>query len=60
MTTLIAAAAVFLAIHLLIAGTRVRDVISGTIGEGPYLGLFSLASLGVHRLARDRPTARPM
>jgi uncharacterized membrane protein len=47
MTLLIAAAAVFLAIHLLIAGTRVRDGITRTIGEGPYLGLFSLASLGV-------------
>jgi uncharacterized membrane protein len=47
MTVLIAAAAVFLAIHLLIAGTRVRDGITRTIGEGPYLGLFSLASLGV-------------
>jgi uncharacterized membrane protein len=46
MTVLIAAAAVFLAIHLLIAGTRVRDGITRTIGEGPYLGLFSLASLG--------------
>jgi uncharacterized membrane protein len=46
MTMLIAAAAVFLAIHLLIAGTKVRDAITGAIGEGPYLGLFSLASLG--------------
>jgi uncharacterized membrane protein len=46
MTMLIAAAALFLAIHLLIAGTRVRDAITGTIGEGVYLGLFSLASLG--------------
>jgi uncharacterized membrane protein len=46
MTMLIAAAAVFLAIHLLIAGTRVRDGITGAIGEGAYLGLFSLASLG--------------
>ncbi len=46
MTMLIAAAAAFLAIHLLIAGTRVRDAITGAIGEGPYLGLFSLASLG--------------
>lgn len=46
MTMLIAAGAVFLAIHLLIAGTRVRDAITGTIGEGAYLGLFSLASLG--------------
>jgi uncharacterized membrane protein len=46
MTVLIAAAAVFLAIHLLIAGTRVRDAITGIIGEGAYLGLFSLVSLG--------------
>jgi len=47
MTMLIAAAAVFLAIHLLIAGTRLRDAIVSAIGEGAYLGLFSLASLGV-------------
>src|SRR5580704_14218612 len=46
MNMLIAAAAVFLAIHLLIAGTRLRDAITGAIGEGAYLGLFSLASLG--------------
>lgn len=45
MAMLIAAAAVFLGIHLLIAGTRVRDGITGAIGEGPYLGLFSLASI---------------
>jgi uncharacterized membrane protein len=43
---LFAAAAVFLGIHLLISGTRVRDAITGSIGEGPYLGLFSLASIG--------------
>jgi uncharacterized membrane protein len=47
MTKLLAAAAVFLAIHFLISGTRVRDGIVGTIGEGAYLALFSLASLGV-------------
>jgi uncharacterized membrane protein len=47
MTMLIAAAATFLGIHLLISGTRVRDGLTGAIGEGPYLGLFSLASLGV-------------
>lgn len=46
MSMLIAAAVVFLAIHLLIAGTPLRDAITGSIGEGPYLGLFSLASLG--------------
>jgi uncharacterized membrane protein len=47
MTMLIAAAAVFIGLHLLIAGTRLRDAIVGSIGEGPYMGLFSLASAGV-------------
>jgi uncharacterized membrane protein len=46
MSLLFAAAAVFLGIHLLISGTRVRDAITGSIGEGTYLGLFSLASVG--------------
>jgi uncharacterized membrane protein len=46
MTMLYAAAAVFLGIHLLISGTRLRDAIVRVIGEGPYMGLFSLASLG--------------
>lgn len=45
MTTLIAAAAFFLLIHLLIAGTRLRAAIVGVIGEGAYLGLFSLVSI---------------
>lgn len=45
MTMLIAAAAVFLSIHLFIAGTRLRDGIVAAIGEAAYLGLFSLASL---------------
>lgn len=46
MTFLIAAALAFLALHLLIAGTRVRDAIVSAIGERAYLGLFSLASVG--------------
>lgn len=46
MTNLIAAVAVFLLLHLLVSGTRLRDAITGTIGEGTYMGLFSLASLG--------------
>lgn len=46
MTMLIAAAVFFLAIHLLISGTSARDVIVGALGERPYQGLFSLASLG--------------
>jgi uncharacterized membrane protein len=45
MTNLVAAAAFFLAIHLLVSGTRVRDALTGRIGQGPYMGLFSLASL---------------
>jgi len=45
-TMLIAAACVFLGIHLLVSGTRLRDAIVGVIGENPYLGLFSLTSLG--------------
>ncbi|HEY4123563.1 MAG TPA: NnrU family protein [Rhizomicrobium sp.] len=45
MDMLFAAAAVFLAIHFLVSGTRVRDAIVSVIGEGPYMGLFSLASL---------------
>jgi uncharacterized membrane protein len=47
MTMLMEAAIAFLAIHLLISGTRLRDAITGAIGERPYLGLFSLASLAV-------------
>ena len=47
MTMLIAASAAFIAIHLLVSGTRLRDAIVRAIGERPYLGLFSLASLGI-------------
>lgn len=45
MTNLIAAAAFFVLIHLLVSGTRLRDAITGRIGQGPYMGLFSLASI---------------
>jgi uncharacterized membrane protein len=44
MTMLIVACAVFILMHLLISGTRVRGALSGAIGEGAYMGLFSLAS----------------
>lgn len=47
MGMLITAAIVFLAIHFLISGTRLRDGITGAIGERPYMGLFSLASIAV-------------
>lgn len=59
MPMLILAAAFFLAIHLLISGTRVRDAFTGRIGEGPYMGLFSLASLaGIVWLGFAYATAR--
>jgi uncharacterized membrane protein len=45
MTSLIAAAAFFVLLHLLVSGTRVRDALTGRIGQGPYMGLFSLASV---------------
>lgn len=46
MTSLIAAAGFFLLIHLAVSGTRIRDTAVRTMGQGPYMGLFSLASLG--------------
>ncbi|HEY8574558.1 NnrU family protein [Phenylobacterium sp.] len=45
MLNLIAAATFFVLIHLLISGTRVRDVLVLRLGAGPYMGLFSLVSL---------------
>jgi uncharacterized membrane protein len=42
---LYAAAATFLAIHIFISGTRLRDAITGAIGEGAYMALFSIASV---------------
>ena len=45
MIGLAAAAAVFLLIHFVVSGTRLRDAIVGVIGQGPYMGLFSLASV---------------
>ncbi len=47
MVMLAAAAIVFLAIHLLVSGTRLRDGIVASIGERVYLGLYALASLVV-------------
>lgn len=47
MTMLIVAALAFLVIHLLVSGTAVRGAVVRTIGEGPYMGLFSLASLAI-------------
>ncbi len=45
MLSLFAAVAVFFAVHIFVSGTRVRDALTGRIGEGPYLGLFSLSSI---------------
>ena len=45
MTNLIVAAVVFLLLHLLVSGTRLRDTLTGLVGEGAYKGLFSLASV---------------
>src|SRR5258708_867266 len=45
MVMLVAAGLAFIAIHLLISGTRFRDTLTGAWGEGPYLGLFSAVSL---------------
>jgi uncharacterized membrane protein len=39
------AAIFFLAIHLLVAGTTLRDAAVRAVGERSYLGMFSLASL---------------
>lgn len=45
MGLLLAAAAAFLGLHLLVAGTGVRGMAVRTLGEGIYMGLFSLASI---------------
>lgn len=45
MPDLIAACAYFLLIHFGVSGTRLRDVLTGKIGEKAYRGLFSLASI---------------
>jgi uncharacterized membrane protein len=45
MIMLVAAMAVFMAIHFLISGTTIRDRIVAVTGEGAYLGLFSLGSI---------------
>src|SRR5690606_18635918 len=47
MTSLIIAAVVFVLLHLLVSGTALRGGIVRVIGEGPYMGLFSLASVAV-------------
>jgi uncharacterized membrane protein len=46
MHSLIAAALFFVLLHLLVSGTRLRDALTGAIGQGAYMSLFSLASVG--------------
>ena len=46
MVMLIAAGAVFLGIHLLVSGTKLRDAIVARVGENRYVGLFALSALG--------------
>jgi len=46
MTHLVAAAALFLGIHLLVSGTKLREAITAKIGEKVYVPLFAMASLG--------------
>lgn len=45
MTVLYLAALTFMALHLLVSGTVLRRILTDLIGERPYLGVFSLASL---------------
>jgi len=45
MTALIAAAVFFVLLHLLVSGTALRGAIVTMIGEAPFMGLFSLASV---------------
>ncbi|TLZ03818.1 MAG: NnrU family protein [Gammaproteobacteria bacterium] len=45
MIALLLACAFFLLIHFGVSGTRLRDALVARFGEGPYRGVFSLASL---------------
>ena len=52
MLALVAASLYFLLIHFVVSGTRWRDVAVQRLGEGPYRGLFSLASfIGLYWMA---------
>ena len=45
--SLVAAAIAWVAVHIGVAGTRLRDRIVARIGEGPFRGLFVLASFAI-------------
>jgi uncharacterized membrane protein len=51
MVLLTVASVSFVLIHILVSGTRLRDRLVATLGEGPYMGLYSLVSLGTLVLA---------
>lgn len=45
MALLVIAALLWIAVHLGVSGTRLRDVVVAGIGEGPFRGLFALLSI---------------
>jgi uncharacterized membrane protein len=45
MSLLVVAALVWLGVHFGVAGTRLREVLVGRIGEAPFRGLFSVVSI---------------
>lgn len=45
MLQLVIAAVAFSVLHLLVSGTKLRGVLTRALGEGPYRGLFALATL---------------
>ena len=47
MINLALACGAFIAIHLLVSGTSLRDAITARTGDGAYMGLFSLASVAI-------------
>ena len=47
MLELVLASAAFVLLHLCISGTVLRDRLVSRLGEGAYMGLFSLASVAI-------------
>ena len=61
MTSLLLAGLFFVGIHLFVAGTSLRDRLVAGIGERPYQGVFSLASLlGIVWLCMAYARAEPV
>lgn len=58
MTALVASTAFFVALHLLVAGTSLRGRLVARLGEGPYMGLFSVLSfVGISLIVRSYRSA---